>query len=167
MSDCWLKAGAEDMESIRNAGGLPRGRKLVVQVTPTVSEKKAIPVFIEHLDAERLHSQGLFPLPPVMLYGDEITHIVTEKGIAALHRCPNLPVRQAAIRAVAGDTPVGRKEKKAETERLRGEKIVLLPEDIGLRTEDARHDLLSAETIDDLVRISGGLYRPPARFVGE
>lgn len=167
VSDCWLKAGAEDMESIRNAGGLPRGRKLVVQVTPTVSEKKAIPVFIEHLDAERLHSQGLFPLPPVMLYGDEITHIVTEKGIAVLHRCPNLPVRQAAIRAVAGDTPVGRKEKKAETERLRGEKIVLLPEDIGLRMEDARHDLLSAETIDDLVRISGGLYRPPARFVGE
>ena len=165
VSDCWLKAGAEDQASIRNAGGLLRGRKLVVQLTPTVSEKKAIPVFIEHLDAEKLHAQGFFPLPPVMLYGDEITHIVTEKGIAVLHRCPDIAVRQAAIRAVAGDTPLGRKEKKAETERLRKERIVLYPEDLGLKMEDARHDLLAAETLDDIVRISGGLYKPPARFV--
>jgi malonate decarboxylase alpha subunit len=167
VSDCWLKAGAEDQGSIRNAGGLARGRKLVVQLTPTVSEKKAIPVFIEHLDAERLHAQGLFPLPPVMLYGDEITHIVTEKGIAVLHRCPDISVRQAAIRAVAGDTPIGRKEKKQETERLRKEKIVLSPEDLGLKPGDARHDLLAAETLDDLVKASGGLYKPPARFVGK
>jgi malonate decarboxylase alpha subunit len=165
VSDCWLKAGAEDEVSIRSAGGLARGRKLVVQLTPTVSEKKRIPVFIEHLDAEKLHAQGLFPLPPVMLYGDEITHIVTEKGIAVLHRCPDIPVRQAAIRAVAGDTPLGRKEKKAETERLRARRIVLYPEDLGLKPADARHDLLAAETIDDLVKASGGLYKPPACFL--
>jgi malonate decarboxylase alpha subunit len=167
VSECWLKAGAEDLGSIRNAGGLVRGRKLVVQLTPTVSEKKAIPVFVEHLDAEKLHAQGRFLLPPVMLYGDEITHIVTEKGIAALHRCPDIPVRQAAIRAVAGDTPLGRKEKKAETERLRAEKIVLYPEDLNLKPEDARHDLLAARSIADLVAASGGLYKPPVRFIGE
>ena len=61
--------------------------------------------------------------------------------------------------------PIGRKEKKAETERLRAEKIVLYPEDIGLKPADARHDLLAAETIDDLVKASGGLYKPPACFL--
>jgi malonate decarboxylase alpha subunit len=146
-------------------GGLPRGRKLVVQITPTQSEKKSIPVFVEKLDAEKLFEQGFFSLPPIMLYGDVITHIVTEKGIAVLHRCPDLSTRQAAIRAVAGDTPVGRKEKKEETAKVRNAKIVLYPEDIGVSREEARHDLLAARSIADLVEISGGLYKPPARFL--
>lgn len=167
VSDAWLKAGMEDTASSGATGGLPRGRKLVVQITPTTSEKKGIPIFVEKLDAENLFEQKLFPLPPVMLYGDVITHIVTEKGIAVLHRCPDLSTRQAAIRAIAGDTPLGRKAKRAETERLRAAKIVLTPEDVGLKLEDARHDLLAAETIADLVKASGGLYKPPARFLGE
>jgi len=165
VSGAWLKAGGEDTRAATQVGGLRRGRKLVVQITPTRSEKKGIPVFVDKLDAEKLHEQNLFALPPVMLYGDIITHIVTEKGIAVLHRCPEPEMRKAAIRAVAGDTPVGRKEKKSETDRLRGERIVLYPEDIGVRREDAGHSLLAARNIDDLVRISGGLYKPPARFL--
>jgi len=165
VSGAWLMAGREDSCSTRAVGGLPRGRKLVVQITPTQSEKKSIPVFVEKLDAEKLFEQGFFSLPPIMLYGDVITHIVTEKGIAVLHRCPDLSTRQAAIRAVAGDTPVGRKEKKEETAKVRSAKIVLYPEDIGVSREEARHDLLAARSIADLVEISGGLYKPPARFL--
>jgi len=165
VSGAWLMAGREDTLTARGAGGLPRGRKLVVQIAPTQSEKKGIPVFVEKLDAEKLFEQGFFSLPPIMLYGDVITHIVTEKGIAVLHRCPDLSTRQAAIRAVAGDTPVGRKEKKGETAKLRGEKIVFYPEDIGVRKEDARHSHLAARSIDDLVKASGGLYKPPAKFL--
>ncbi len=165
VSGAWLAAGREDTPAAHNAGGLPRGRKLVVQMTPTLSEKKGIPVFVEKLDAEKLYEQGFFSLPPVMLYGDVITHIVTEKGIAVLHRCPDLATRQAAIRAVAGDTPVGRKERKGETAKLRKEKIVFYPEDVGVREEEARHSLLAARSIDDLIGISGGLYKPPARFL--
>jgi malonate decarboxylase alpha subunit len=166
VSDAWLKAGQEDTLSTQRTGGLPRGRKLVVQITSTKSEKKGIPVFVEKLDAEKLFEGGFFSLPPVMLYGDVITHIVTEKGIAILHRCPDLDTRRAAIRAIAGDTPVGRKEKKEETERLRNGKIVFYPEDIDVKREDARHSLLAAESIGDLVKASGGIYKPPARFLG-
>jgi len=165
ISGAWLEAGKEDTLSTHKTGGLPRGRKLVVQITSTKSEKKGIPVFVEKLDAERLFEGGFFSLPPVMLYGDVITHIVTEKGIAVLHRCPNLDTRRAAIRAIAGDTPVGRKEKKEETEKLRNEKIVFYPEDIDVKREDARHSLLAARSIEDLVKASGGLYKPPARFL--
>lgn len=161
VSEPWLRAGEEDALAAGETGGLPIGRKLVVQITPTVTEKKGIPVFVEKLDAVMLHDQGLFPMPPVMLYGDEITHIVTEQGIAMLHRCPDISIRRAAIRAVAGDTPVGKKEKKRETAELRRKGIVLYPEDIGVKREDARHSLLAAETIDDLVKASGGLYKPP------
>ncbi|MCX6354213.1 MAG: malonate decarboxylase subunit alpha [Candidatus Aureabacteria bacterium] len=167
VSEAWLKAGMEDTASLAATGGVPRGRKLVVQITPTQSEKKGIPVFVEKLDAEMLFEQKFFPLPPIMLYGDVITHIVTEKGIAVLHKCPDLSTRQAAIRAVAGDTPVGRKEKKAETEKLRKKGIVLYPEDIGVRKEEAVHSLLAARSIPDLVTASGGLYKPPARFLSD
>ncbi len=167
VSGAWLKAGQEDTMSTHGVGGLPRGRKLVVQITSTTSEKKGIPVFVEKLDAEKLFEGGFFSLPPIMIYGDIITHIVTEKGIAVLHRCPDLDTRRAAIRAVAGDTPVGRKEKMAETEKLRNGKIVFYPEDIGVKKEDASHSLLAARSIDDLVKASGGLYKPPARFLGE
>ncbi|MDD5557792.1 MAG: malonate decarboxylase subunit alpha [bacterium] len=163
-SETWLMAGEEDPRAASATGGMPFGRKLVVQITPTVSEKKGIPVFVDELDAVALSREGLFPIPPVMLYGDEITHIVTERGIAALHRCTDLETRRAAVRAVAGDTPVGRAEKEAETARLRAAGIVRRPEDLGVRREEARRSLLAAESLDDLVRISGGLYRPPARF---
>ncbi|MCX6356608.1 MAG: malonate decarboxylase subunit alpha [Candidatus Aureabacteria bacterium] len=165
VSRAWLMAGMEDRASTHETGGLPRGRKLVVQITPTQSEKKGIPVFVEKLDAEELYARKLFPLPPVMLYGDIITHIVTEKGIAVLHKCPDLPTRQAAIRAIAGDTPVGRNEKKAETKKLRKAGIVLYPEDIGVQKDAAQHSLLAARSIPDLVKASGGLYKPPARFL--
>jgi malonate decarboxylase alpha subunit len=164
-SSAWLMAGREDEGRRRAVGGLPRGRKLVVQITPTQSEKKAIPVFVEKLDAERLFEQGFFSLPPIMIYGDIITHIVTEKGIAVLHRCTEVATRQAAIRAVAGDTPVGRKELPVETEALRKQGIVLFPEDVGVRREEAQHSLLAARSIADLVSASGGLYKPPARFL--
>jgi malonate decarboxylase alpha subunit len=165
VSETWIKAGGEDPHAAEESGGLPVGRKLVVQITPTVTEKRGIPVFVEELDAVRLFEKHLFPMPPVMLYGDEITHIVSEKGIAALHRCPDISVRRTAIRAIAGDTPVGRKEKREETARLRRKGIVVYPEDIGVRRDEARHSLLAAETIADLVNISGGLYTPPPRFL--
>jgi len=100
----------------------------------------------------------------VMIYGDDVTHIVTEEGIAYLCRCANLETRMAAIRAVAGYTDIGLKAKPEETRRLRDAKIVQTPEDLGIKRDDARRDLLAAKTLRDLVTWSGGLYKPPARF---
>jgi malonate decarboxylase alpha subunit len=47
---------------------------------------------------------------------------------------------------------------------LRKRGIVMGPADLGIIPPTATRDLLAAKTIDDLVRCSGGLYEPPARF---
>jgi len=99
-----------------------------------------------------------------MIYGDDVTHIVTEEGIAYLHKCATLEERTSAIRAVAGYTPVGLKADPAKTGRLRQSGVVKTPEDLGIDVSRANKRLLAAKNIRDLVKWSGGLYDPPARF---
>jgi malonate decarboxylase alpha subunit len=41
---------------------------------------------------------------------------------------------------------------------------VTLPSDLGVDVNTATRDWLAAQTIDDLVTASGGLYVPPAKF---
>lgn len=165
ISPAWLNAGREAAEAAgTGAGAFVRGQKLCVQLTPTVSERKGIPVFVEELDAMELCRQGLFAMPPVMLYAEDVTHIVTERGIANLLRCRNRDERRAAIRAVAGDTPVGRREVSSETAALRASGAVLRAGDLGIAQDDAVPELLAARSMDDLVRISGGIYKPPREF---
>ena len=143
-----------------------RGRKLVVQLTPTRSEKKNIPVFVEELDAQQLHRDGIFPEPPIMIAGDQVTHIVTETGIAYLDHCPDSETRQQAVAAVAGDTPVGQGVTATTVESLRSAGIVKTPADLGLDPAEATTDLLPAHSLQDLVTASGGLYRIPAGCKG-
>jgi malonate decarboxylase alpha subunit len=139
-----------------------QGRKLVVQITPTVSERKKIPVFVDELDANALAREGLFDVPPVMIAGDQVTHIVTEEGIAVLHACPDAATRMQAVAAVAGDTPVGRTAKPAATARLRRHGLVRTAEDLKIDRRHATRALLTAHSLEDLVKRSGGLYRIPA-----
>lgn len=141
--------------------GIFLGRKLAVQITPTVSEKKKIPVFVDQLDAVELAREGLFPVPPVMIAGEQLTHLVTERGIAVLHACPDLQTRMLAIASVAGDTPVGRRAKPAVTAKLRRRGLVRTAEDLGIAPGSATRKRLSAQSLDELVRISRGLYRIP------
>lgn len=47
-------------------------------------------------------------------------------------------------------------------ERFRG--IVKLPEDLGIKRSEAKRSLLAAQTIDDLIEWSDGLYEPPMKF---
>jgi malonate decarboxylase alpha subunit len=137
------------------------GRKLVIQVTPTLSAKKGIPVFVEELDAVSLAKDKLFDVPPVMISGDQITHIVTEKGIAYLDRCENLKERMNAIKAVAGETSIGKKANPNTTKSLINSKKVQTPEDLGIDLKKISKKLLSAHSLQDLIKISGGLYEPP------
>ncbi len=143
-----------------------RGRKLVVQMTPTRSEKKNIPVFVEELDAHQLHRDGIFPEPPVMIAGDQVTHIVTELGIAYLDRCPDSETRQQAVAAVAGDTPVGATSTAAARDTLRSAGIIRTVADLGIDPASATPDRLPAHSLEDLVTASGGLYRIPAGCKG-
>ncbi len=157
-SPAWLKAG-------REAYGPKaiRGRKLVVQMVETFREHMA-PVFVEELDAWQLQKSMGAELPPIMIYGDDVSHIVTEEGIANLLLCRTPEEREHAIRGVAGFTPVGMARDKAMVENLRDRGIVRRPEDLGIDPRQATRDLLAARSVKDLVRWSGGLYAPPSRF---
>lgn len=157
----WLKAGAE---ANPGPGSIP-GRKLVVQLVETF-QSGGVPTFVEGLDAaDDSIKEALHGVVPVMIYGDDVTHIVTEEGIANLGACRDDAERQAAIRAVAGYTPVGLKRSRKDTDALRDRGIIKRPEDLGVSALDATRSLLAAADIKDLVRWSEGLYDPPSQFV--
>ena len=99
-----------------------------------------------------------------MILGDDVTHVVTEEGIANLMLCRTADEREQAIRGVAGYTPVGLARDKAMVNILRERGAIQYPEDLGINYRDASRDLLAAKTIKDLVNISGGLYQPPSSF---
>jgi len=99
-----------------------------------------------------------------MIYGDDVTHIVTEEGIANLLLCRNQEEREQTIRGVAGYTDVGRGRDKGMVRQLRERGAIRRPEDLGINPLDADRSLLAARSIRDLVRWSGGLYSPPSKF---
>jgi malonate decarboxylase alpha subunit len=160
-SQPWLQAGKEaDPDS---PAALRRGRKLVVQIGETFGDKNA-PLFVENLDALKLAEKLDLDLAPVMVYGDDVTHIVTEEGIANLLLCRNNDEREHAIRGVAGYTEVGRGRDKKLVQQLRERGVIRRPEDLGIDPLDADRRLLAARSIKDLVRWSGDLYAPPSKF---
>jgi malonate decarboxylase alpha subunit len=124
------------------------------------------PSFVEQLDAVDLAATAGFALPPVMIYGDDVTHVITEQGVANLLLCRSPKQREGALRAIAGDTDFGRAQSQDLTDDLRRRGIVMHPSDLGIIASDATRDLLAAKTIDDLVVCSGGLYEPPTKAGG-
>lgn len=159
----WLKAGAQAREGRSGVSAMPRGQKLVVQMVETFREHMQ-PAFVETLDAWKLVEQARLEIPPVMIYGDDVTHILTEEGIANLLLCRSDAEREQAIRGVAGYTPVGLARDRAMVQRLRERGIIRRAEDLGIDKRDATRSLLAARSMRDLVRASGGLYDPPRRF---
>ncbi len=159
-SDPWLKAGREASDD--NAA-LVRGRKLVVQIIETFSAKTT-PTFVEKLDSLNLAEKLKLELAPVMIYGDDVTHIVSEEGVANLLLCRTAAEREQAIRGVAGFTDVGRARDRKMVEKLRERKIVQRPEDFGIDPLDVHRSMLAAQSVKDLMHWSGNLYDPPAKF---
>ena len=162
-SAAWLKAGREARDGLPGARGTPRGQKLVVQMVETFREHMQ-PAFVETLDAWKLAEQARMPLPPIMIYGDDVTHVLTEEGIANLLLCRSADEREQAIRGVAGYTDVGRARDRKAVEALRARGVIRRPEDLGIDVLDATRQLLAARSIEDLVTWSGGIYQPPSRF---
>ncbi|MBA1246451.1 MULTISPECIES: malonate decarboxylase subunit alpha [Pseudomonas] len=142
---------------------LERGRKLVVQMVETFQEGGK-PTFVDRLDAVDVAKKSGMPLAPVMIYGDDVTHLLTEEGIAYLYKARSQEERRALIAAVAGVTDIGLRHDPKRTEQMRREGLLALPEDLGIRRTDATRELLAAKSIADLVEWSGGLYNPPAKF---
>jgi len=159
-TDPWLKAGGE---ASAGTAALPRGRKLVVQMVETFGDKM-VPSFVERLDSLELGEKLGLRLPAVMIYGNDVSHIVTEEGIANLLLCRNELEREQAVRGVAGFTELGRGRDRAMVEALRQRGVIRRPEDLGINVLDATRQLLAARSIEDLVTWSGGLYDPPSQF---
>jgi len=142
---------------------LERGKKLVVQMVETF-QNSAQPTFVEQLDAVEVARNANMPLAPVMIYGDDVTHVLTEEGIAYLYKAQSQDERRAMMAAVAGVSPIGLSADPAVTAQLRREAKVAFPEDLGIARSQANRNLLAAKSIAELVEWSGGLYDPPARF---
>jgi malonate decarboxylase alpha subunit len=140
-----------------------RGRKLVVQMVETF-KKGGTPTLVDCLDAVEVGRKNRMPIAPVMIYGDDVSHVVSEEGIAYLYKAEGREERRAALAAIAGATPIGMRADPARSAALRARGIVAYPEDVGVRRLQASRSLLAARSIDDLVAWSGGLYVPPPRL---
>ena len=162
VTPAWMKAGEDRARTI----GQPmlRGRKLVVQIVETFREG-GIPTFVEELDATHLMRDLGQEIPPIMIYGEDVTHIVTEEGIANLLLCRDEKERREAIRGVAGYTPVGLRRSIGEVGSLIARGVVQRPEHLGIHWRDASTDLLAARSIREIVKWSKGLYKPPRQFI--
>jgi malonate decarboxylase alpha subunit len=151
------------LDLIEAGDPLARGRKLVVQMVETF-QAGGKPTFVESLDAVQVASDAGMPLAPVMIYGDDVTHVLTEEGIAYLYKARSIEERKRMIAAVAGVTPIGMRHDPATTRQMRSDGLIALPEDLGVQRSQATRSLLAAKSMADLVEWSGGLYEPPARF---
>jgi malonate decarboxylase alpha subunit len=99
-----------------------------------------------------------------MIYGDDVSHVVTEEGIAYLYKAQGAEERRAAVAAIAGATPVGLRSDAGRTASLRARGVIAYPQDLGVSRMAAKRSLLAARSIEDLVAWSDGLYKPPAVF---
>jgi malonate decarboxylase alpha subunit len=151
------------LEMSSGSGEQVRGRKIVVQLVQTFREGM-LPSFVETLDAIAVGRDAGLAVPPIMIYGNDVTHVVTEEGIAYLYRVNSLKERRAALSAIAGVTALGAESSHEARNDLRSRGIVALPEDLGIRRSDARRSLLAAHNVKELVEWSGGLYSPPVKF---
>lgn len=151
------------LDLIETDDPLARGRKLVVQMVETF-QAGGKPTFVESMDAVQVAKDSGMPLAPVMIYGDDVTHVLTEEGIAYLYKARSLEERRRMIAAVAGVTPIGLRHDPATTRQMRRDGLIALPEDLGVHRADATRSLLAAKSMADIVEWSGGLYVPPARF---
>ncbi|MBM6597896.1 malonate decarboxylase subunit alpha [Priestia megaterium] len=151
------------LDMINEQHELARGRKLVVQMVETFQSGNE-PVFVESLDAIKVAKQAGLATAPVMIYGDDVTHVVTEEGIAYLYKAQSLDERKAALEAVAGVTPIGLRHNQNKVEKMRRDGLVAFPEDLQIRRTEAKRSLLAARSVEDLVEWSDGLYNPPAKF---
>ena len=88
------------------------------------SSTGGMPTFVERLDAVEVGKDGGMPIPPVMIYGDDVSHVVTEEGVAYLYKAPQpgRPPRGAGgdRRGHADRAAHGRKQTRAAASRRAG-----------------------------------------------
>ena len=135
------------------------GRKLVVQMIK--SSSKFGPGFVPELDAVTIGRRAGMDATPVMVYGEDVTHVVTEHGVAYLYTAQNARERTQLLACVAQGTPLGDTVDQDTIDALRRDGRVALPKDLDIDPREATRALLAAKSLDELVEWSGGLYDIP------
>ena len=143
-------------------GSMASGRKLVVQMMK--SKSKFGPGFVPELDAVEIGRKAGMEAPPVMVYGEDVTHMVTEQGVAYLYAADSPAERTRLLGAVAQGTPIGDLVTAEEIAAFRAAGKISLCEDFGINPDAVDKSLLAAQTLDEISAISGGLYEVPDRF---
>ena len=141
---------------------MAKGNKLVTQIVRT--QTKAGPTFVEQLDAVEVGKQAGFDEPPVMIYGEDLTHLITEVGLGYVYMGETPEERRKIIAAVAGDTPVGHTITTKEINDLRAAGKVAFPEDLGIDPSEATRERLAAKNMKEITDWSDGLYKAPPKF---
>ena len=116
------------------------------------------------LDAVEIGKKAGMAAAPVMMYGEDVTHVVTEQGIAYLYQAQNAEERTRLLGAVAQGTPIGDLVSQAQIAQLRAAGKVAYPEDLAISPDAANKDLLAAKSLEEIAEISGGLYQVPDWF---
>ena len=73
--------------------------------------------------------------------------------------------RKELIAAVAGNSALGQTMSDKRRAELRNEGKIMFPEDLGIDPATATRDRLSAQTLEDIVEWSHGLYTIPDKFL--
>lgn len=157
VTETWMSMKNKDDDYIA------KGKKLVVQILST-KNKNDEPNLVEELDAVGVGMKSNMPIAPVMIYGDDITHVVTEKGIAYLYKAKDPYLRRNLLAAVAGSTKLGKSISTDKINQYRKKGMVAYPEDLKINPNEIDRSLLSAKSFQDLVDWSHGLYRVPEKF---
>lgn len=143
-------------------GSMKSGRKMVVQMIK--SKSRFGPGFVPELDAVDIGRKAGMQGVPVMMYGEDVTHVVTEQGIAYLYAASSRAERTKLLACVAQDTPIGELVTASELAAFRASGKVAYPEDLRVDRSRANKELLAAKSLDEITDISGGLYDIPLSF---
>lgn len=150
---------------------MAHGRKLVTQIIRTqVKNKKTgemIDCIVPQLDAVETAKKAGLSEPLVMIHGDDVTHLVSEIGVAYLYMAKTKEERKELIAAIAGNTALGKTMTEERRLELRREGKIALPEDLDIDPATATRDRLAAQDLNDIVEWSHGLYKIPKKFLAE
>ena len=120
--------------------------------------------FVPELDAIAIGRDAGMEAPPIMVYGEDVSHTVTEQGIAYCYMAEDAEERRLMLASIAQGTPFGEMVTKEQIEAFRKAGKVAYPEDLGIDRAMATKDLLACKNLEEIAECSGGLYVVPEKF---
>ena len=138
------------------------GQKIVIQMLKSSGKKGNN--FVPELDAIAIGRDAGMEAPPIMVYGEDVSHTVTEQGIAYCYMAEDAEERRLMLASIAQGTPFGEMVTKEQIEAFRKAGKVAYPEDLGIDRSMATKDLLACKNLEEIAECSGGLYVVPEKF---